>query len=140
MESAISVEIQLRQPEIPSKWDIIPIHTSDIANFKRCRRYWDWSSPTRTNLRHKVEIYGINFPMWFGTGIHYGLEKYYDPILKRDPIESFLTWFQYQWEGGIVGEEWLNLTYDIHPRIYDTVNHSWYRRSTQPEHRGRLRV
>ena len=114
-----SVEVQLRQPEIPSKWDIIPIHTSDIANFKRCRRYWDWSSPTRTNLRHKVEIYGINFNLWFGTGIHYALEKYYDPMLRRDPVEVFKTWFNYQWEGGVVGEEWLELTYDIHPRLVE---------------------
>ena len=117
----VSVEVHLAPVSIPSKWDIIPIHTSDIANFKRCRRYWDWSSPTRTNLRHKVEIYGINFPMWFGTGIHYALEKYYDPILKRDPLESWNTWFQYQWEGGIVGEEWLELTYDIHPRLLETT-------------------
>lgn len=120
-QDATSVEVQLRQPEIPSKFDIIPIHTSDIANFKRCRRYWDWSSPTRTNLRHKVEIYGINFNLWFGTGIHYALEKMYDPMLKRDPVEVFLTWFQHQWEGGIVGEEWLELTYDIHPRLADPI-------------------
>jgi len=114
-----SVEVQLRQPEIPSKWDIIPIHTSDLGNYRRCRRYWDWSSPTRTNLRHRVDIYGVSFPLWFGTGIHYALEKYYDPMLRRDPVETFLTWFNYQWEGGIVGEEWLNLTYDIHPRLIE---------------------
>jgi len=66
-----------------------------------------------------VEIYGISFPLWFGTGIHYALEKFYDPMLRRDPVETFLTWFNYQWEGGIVGEEWLNLTYDIHPRLAD---------------------
>lgn len=112
-----SVEVQLRQPEIPSKWDIIPIHTSDIANYNRCRRYWDWSSPSRTNLRHRVDIYGIYFPFWFGNGIHYALQEMYDPMLKRDPIEVFKTWFQYQWEGGIVSEKWLELTYDIHPRL-----------------------
>jgi len=106
-------------PAIPSKWEIIPIHGSDIASFKRCRRYWDWTSPTRNNLRRKVEIHGINFPLWFGTGIHYALEKYYDPILHHDPVESFKTWFQFQWEGGIVGEEWLDLLYDVHPRIHD---------------------
>jgi hypothetical protein len=41
----------------------------------------------------------------------------YDPMLKRDPVEVFKTWFQFQWEGGIVSEKWLDLTYDIHPRL-----------------------
>jgi len=104
-------------PVIPSKWEIIPIHGSDVASFKRCRRYWDWTSPTRNNLRRKVEIHGINFPLWFGTGIHYALEKYYDPILRHDPVESFKTWFEFQWEGGIVGAEWLDLLYDVHPHL-----------------------
>jgi len=103
------------KPELPGKYDIIPIHASDIAAFKRCRRYWDWSSPTRTNLRRKVHIYGINFPLWFGSGIHYALEMYYDPILQRDPVEAFITWFTYQWEGGVVTEDWLERTYDINP-------------------------
>jgi hypothetical protein len=62
-----------------------------------------------------VEIYGVNFPLMFGTWIHYALEKYYDPMLKRDPVESFKTIYTYTWEGGIVGEEWLDHTYDLHP-------------------------
>lgn len=114
------VEILLKPLDIPSKWDIIPIHTSDVANFKRCRRYWDWTSPARNNLRHKVEIYGVNLNLWFGTGVHYALEQYYDPMLSRDPVEAFLTWYQYQWEGGVVGEEWLDRTYDIHAQRYDS--------------------
>jgi hypothetical protein len=56
-------------------------------------------------------------PLWFGTGIHFALEQYYDPILRHDPVESFQTWYQYQWEGGAVSEEWLERTYDIHPRL-----------------------
>lgn len=115
-----SVDLVLRPPEIPGKYDIIPIHTSDIASFNRCRRYWDWSSPTRTNLRHRVDIYGINMNLWFGTGIHYALQSMYDPMLKRDPVETFLTWYEHQWNGGIVGEEWLELTYDAHPSLVDT--------------------
>ena len=112
-----STEVVARVPAVPSKWDIIPIHTSDIGNFKRCRRYWDWTSPTRNNLRRRVDIHGINIPLWFGTGIHFALEQYYDPILKRDPVEAFLTWYQYQLDGGVVTEEWLDRTYDIHPRL-----------------------
>lgn len=114
------VEVVASPPAVPSKWDVIPIHGSDVASYKRCRRYWDWTSPARSNLRRRVDIYGINMPLWFGTGIHYALEKYYDPILQRDPVESFKTWYQMQWDGGIVGREWLELTYDLNPRVYDS--------------------
>lgn|SRR5574337_49286 len=103
--------------EIPSKYDVIPIHASDIASFLRCRRYWDWSSPTRTNLRHKVELHGINQNLWFGSGIHYALEHFYDPILKRDPVESFQTWFGLQWYGGECWEDYLSQTYDPDPQL-----------------------
>lgn len=112
-----TTEIITRPPDLPSKWDVIPIHGSDVASFKRCRRYWDWTSPSRNNLRRRVDIHGVNMPLWFGTGIHYALEMYYDPILRHDPVESWLTWYNYQWEGGVVGEEWLERTYDIHPRL-----------------------
>lgn len=102
--------------EVPSKWDIIPIHASDVSAYKRCRRYWDWSSPTRTNLRRRVDITGVDIRLWFGNGIHYALEMYYDPLLQRDPVESFMTWYEYQWNGGIVTEDWLDRTYDLHPQ------------------------
>lgn len=102
-------------PPIPNKYDIIPIHASDIASFLRCRRYWHWSSPAKLNLRRRVDIHGINMPLWFGSGIHYALEMYYNPFLRRDPVEAFKTWYQYQWEGGVVTEDWLERTYDAHP-------------------------
>lgn len=130
---APETEIVTRPPDVPSKWDIIPIHGSDIASYKRCRRYWDWTSPSRNNLRRKVEIHGVNMALWFGTGIHFALEKYYDPMLRHDPIESFKTWFQYQWDGGEVTEDWLEHTYDIHPHLVsvnptlnpDVDKHTW---------------
>lgn len=109
------MEVVTAPPLIPNKYDIIPIHGSDIASYQRCRRYWDWSSPSRHNLRRKVTIYGINVPLWFGTGIHYSLEMYYNPVIQRDPVEAFSTWFEYQWNGGIVTEEWLDRTYDNEP-------------------------
>jgi hypothetical protein len=102
-------------PTLPSKWDIIPIHASDVAAFKRCRRYWDWSSPTRTNLRRRVDLNGVYFPLWFGSGVHYALEQFYHPTMPRDPVEAFKTWYQYQWEGGIVTEDWLERCYDLNP-------------------------
>jgi len=103
-------------PEIPSKWDIIPIHNSDRGAFKRCRRYWNWSSPTRFNLMLRADIHGINNNLWFGTGIHWAIEQYYNPSLQRDPVEAFLTWFDIQWNGGIVTHEWLDRVYDLKPK------------------------
>ena len=103
--------------EIPSKWDVIPIHASDISAYKRCRRYWEWSSPTRTNLRRKVDIFGLDPKLWFGSGFHYALEQYYNPALQRDPVETFSTWFQLQWYGGVLTEDELDLTYDIRPEL-----------------------
>jgi len=102
--------------DIPSKWDIMPVHASDVAAFKRCRRYWDWSSPTRTNLRRRTDIHGIYFPLWFGSGAHYALQCMYDPVLPRDPVEAFITWYEYQWNGGIVTEDWLEHLLDNEPR------------------------
>jgi len=113
----MNTEVVASPPSIPNKFEIIPIHGSDISAFKSCRRKWDWSSPARNNLRRNVSVFGINFPLFFGTGIHYALEMFYDPVLRRDPVESFQTWFQVQWEGGVVAEEWLERSYDIHPHL-----------------------
>jgi hypothetical protein len=87
---------------IPSKWDIIPIHTSDRETFKRCRRQWDWSSPARRNLIRRVSQHGVILPLWFGTGIHYALQKYYNPVLKEDPEKVFTAWFDTEWNGGLI--------------------------------------
>lgn len=107
-------------PKVPSKFDVIPIHASDISAYKRCRRYWDWTSPTRNNLRRKVQIYGVNTDLWFGTGIHYALEMYYNPLIQRDPVEAFSTWWHLQWNGGEVEEEWLDRSYDLNPKLLDS--------------------
>jgi hypothetical protein len=107
-------------PPIPSKTDVIPIHTSDRGSFKRCRRYWQWASPMRDNLRPKVTLSGVNLPLWFGTGIHYALEQYYDPLLRRDPLETFKTWYELQMHGGHIHENDLRLTYDPQPVQFDT--------------------
>lgn len=55
--------------------------------------------------------------LWFGTGIHYGLEMYYDPILQRDPVASFIQWYDLQWNGGTVGQDFLDRTYDVNPVV-----------------------
>jgi Zierdtviridae exonuclease len=103
-------------PTLPSKWDIIPIHTSDRGSFKRCRRFWNYNSPSRMNLVSRADIFGINTDLFFGTGIHYALEQYYQPGLQRDPVESWQTWYDIQWNGGTVTEEWLGRCYDLNPQ------------------------
>lgn len=102
-------------PDIPSKWDIIPIHASDVSSFLRCRRYWNWTSPSRNNLRTKAAVSGVNPNLWFGTGIHWSLEQYYHPLLRRDPVEAWQTWFHLQWYGGDVEASFLEMTYDNNP-------------------------
>lgn len=96
--------VLVQPPPTPSKWDIIPIHASDRATFKFCRRQWGWSSPSQLNLVPKASIYGVRMPLWFGTGIHYALERYYNPTLREDPVVTFEAWFDLQWKGGLVSE------------------------------------
>src|SRR5215471_11175705 len=110
------ITVPIKPPPIPSKFDIIPIHASDRGTFKRCRRKWDWSSPMRRNLQPNVEMMRPDKNLWFGTGIHYALAQYYNPTLRRDPIETFLWWWELQMKGGYVIEEELELTYELSPR------------------------
>lgn len=110
------------EPAIPDKWSIIPIHSSDRGNFKRCRRYWDWNSPARQNLTLRADQFGVNTDLWFGTGIHWALEQFYNPLLQRDPVEAWKTWFDIQWRGGIVEEYWLDKVYDLKPRKLEHNN------------------
>jgi len=102
-------------PQIPSRYEVIPIHNSDRGNYKRCRRYFDWTSPARQNLSLRADINGINTDLWFGTAIHWCLEQYYQPGLKHDPVESFKTYFDIQWRGGVVIPYWLDKVYDLNP-------------------------
>jgi hypothetical protein len=102
-------------PPTPSKWDIIPIHTSDRGTFKFCRRQWSWSSPSRLNLMPKASVHGIREPLWFGTGIHYALQKMYDPSTLADPVVEWEKWFDLQWKGGIVSPEEVSEFVDREP-------------------------
>lgn len=104
-------------PPNPSKWDIIPIHNSDRGAFKSCRRKWAWSSPSRLNLIPKAHVHGIYKPFWFGTGIHHALEKYYNPLLREDPVVAFETWFNLQWLGGVVTEDEVKEFVDRDPEL-----------------------
>lgn len=65
------------------------LRTSDRTSFKGCRRRWNWQSNLRQNLEPKQ---GQN-ALWFGTGIHFALEEYFDPTCDRPwkarPSEAF---------------------------------------------------
>lgn len=112
-------------PDPPNKYDIIPIHASDRGSFKHCRRRWNWSSPMRNNLVPKAEAHGVYMPLWFGSGIHWALKYYYDPILRRDPLETFRTWWHVQTHGGVISEDWLDVTYDHNPNPLPDVSSSY---------------
>lgn len=112
----VNIQAPIEPPKIPSKYDIIPIHASDRGTFKRCRRKWNWSSPMRENLVPRVDMQGVSFPLWFGSGIHYALAQYYSPFLRRDPVETFVWWWDLQMHGGTVTEDQLDLVYDRHPQ------------------------
>jgi hypothetical protein len=101
----VTTRVGTLPPPVPPKDTVIPIHTSDRATFKQCRRKWDWSSPMRSNLRPNPRINGIALPLWFGTGIHLCLERMYDPTLSRDPVETFRTWYNLQTIGGMVSRQ-----------------------------------
>jgi len=101
---------------IPTKHEVIPIHGSDRSMFKSCRRRWDWTSPMRENLVPRVSEHAPYMPLWFGGGIHWALKHYYDPTLRRDPVEVFKTWYEVQWNGGVIPEDWLDTVYDRDPQ------------------------
>jgi hypothetical protein len=60
-------------------------------------------------------VHGIREYFWFGTGIHYALEKYYHPGLKHDPEVTWTEWFETQWNGGLITEDELPEYIDRHP-------------------------
>lgn len=105
--------------DIPSKYDIIPIHTSDRQTFKGCRRKWNWSSPARQNLTRRVDVHGVYEPFWFGTGIHYAIQKYYDPSYNEPAVIAFETWFNLQVNGGYITEDELPEYADRNPVLVD---------------------
>lgn len=53
----------------------LPIHTSDRITYKNCRRRWYFSSKLRMNLAP----ISYQSPLDLGTGVHRGLELYYEP-------------------------------------------------------------
>src|SRR3982751_2415039 len=108
--------VNKQSPPTPNKWDIIPIHTSDRGTFKHCRRQWWLSSPSMRNLIPTAKVHGIREYLWFGTGIHYALQQFYNPGLKEDPALRWLEWFDLQWDGGYVSDEQVSEFVDRDPQ------------------------
>lgn len=103
-------------PERPSKWDIIPIHASDRATFKFCRRQWGWSSPSRLNLVPRAAVHGVRKPLIFGSWIHTALELNYAPgKIHQDPVATFSAIFDLNWNGGLITESELSQFIDREP-------------------------
>lgn len=76
---------------VPVEVRKLPVHTSDRIAYKRCRRSWNYSSKLRMNLAPLA----IQAPLDLGTGVHKGLETYYDPktwswTKKDDPRREVL--------------------------------------------------
>ena len=60
------------------------IRTSDRLSFKQCRRRWHWQSGLRNNLEPIQQA----SPLWFGSGIHWALEDYYDKRISGPRLED----------------------------------------------------
>jgi hypothetical protein len=116
---ATSTDTIFQVPQVPDKMEVIPIHSSDAMAFKRCRRYWDWASPMRHNLQKRADLWGVQFPLWFGTGIHWCLELYYDPRTgpDADPVASWKYWYNLQMKGGVIPADQLQMYYDPEPKL-----------------------
>lgn len=65
------------------------LRTSERNLFKRCQ--WAWERSYQDNLEYKRPE---STALWFGTGIHLALEKWYIPGKKRG-IDPVTTWIEY---------------------------------------------
>ncbi|WNY15180.1 Cas4 exonuclease [Rhodococcus phage MacGully] len=66
--------------------DLPLLRTSERKDFKRCPQRWWWA--WRDGLRPVRQKHGA---LWFGTGIHLALEKWYVPGTERgeDPVKTW---------------------------------------------------
>jgi hypothetical protein len=77
-------------PPPPKDSNLLEVHTSDLQNFLRCRRKWNWQSRLRENL---IAIGSAIGPLWFGSGIHFALEDYHGWRRWQDPREAFAAYY-----------------------------------------------
>lgn len=75
----------LRLEVLPDGRKAIIVRTSDRIAFKACRRKWAFSSHLKRNLG-STHLAG---PLWFGSGVHYGLEDYHGYNVFGSPADAF---------------------------------------------------
>jgi PD-(D/E)XK nuclease superfamily len=79
------------------RWDqqtgkrIVRIHTSDRILYRRCRRRWNWASPTRGFLEGRGSPPA---PLWLGTGFHFALEDFHGWNIFGDPVKAINAYAQ----------------------------------------------
>ena len=67
-------EMQLREKALNAEGiKVFRLSTTERQEFKECRRKWDFSSYSRQALEPDRPALAL----WFGTGVHYVLEKFY---------------------------------------------------------------
>jgi len=67
------------------------IRTSDAIRYKRCRRYWDFTSGMRRHLEPANAEYNIN--LWQGTAMHFALEDYHGYNRFKDPCKALEAFY-----------------------------------------------
>ncbi len=63
-------------------------HITDSSIFRGCRLRWHFSSRVRLNLQTLAPPRAL----WLGTGVHKGLEMYYNPKVKDNSAAAFEEW------------------------------------------------
>lgn len=120
------------------------IRTSDRGQFKSCRRRWSFSS----HLHRNLEPLQAQTPLWFGTGIHFAMEDYFNPKSEypfETPGEAFkayvlATQLQSQqqmpddWEEqNVMGMAMLNYLHDVWLKTRDPLETLIYKGIPQLE-------
>jgi|GEM_PF-3396584 len=67
------------------------IRQSDMGAYRKCRRYWDYTSALRQNLQPGGQAI-IHF--WFGTGMHFALEDFHGFNRFGDPRHAFAAYVE----------------------------------------------
>lgn len=82
--------------DAPTNPRVAIIRTSDRANFKRCRRKWDFESGLRRN-RTPAERPSY---FWIGTGGHFAMEDWHGHNYYGSPIKAFEAYCNASIEAG----------------------------------------
>lgn len=89
---------------------MVPVHVTERSQYKSCRRAWRYAY--KDLIRSISERRGA---LWFGTGIHAGLEAYY--AKQSDPVEAFNTYVK----NDILPDEWDSMFEDEQDRINEMI-------------------